>query len=87
MAGSRHIHTANPVYSQPVLRAASPTNTITTEYGEDETSLSDRELDDEQFAAKVEMNIGIRQREDVMPCTGLHVLLPKPRNSMEEKGA
>ena len=83
MAAARPIQ--NPIYAQPVLRSASPTNTITTEYGEDETSQSDKELSDEQFAEKVEMGIGIRLKEG-QACSGVQVLIQRPKNALEEKG-
>lgn len=86
MPPSRQTHTVDPVYAPPVLRAASPTDTITTDYGEDETSPADRDMTEEEFAQRVEAEIGLRRTNWSDAPGPKSVLLPRPSNKQEEAG-
>ncbi len=85
MPATRHVHTADPVYATPVLRAPSPTGSLSTEYGPDEGG-SENELSDENFAKLCEERIGLRKKplETDRESTAFHVLIPKPRDKNEE---
>lgn len=86
MPPTRQTHTVDPVYAPPVLRAASPTDTISTEYGDDETSQAHKNMTEEEFAQHVEEEIGLR-RTDWSDAPGPKlVLLPRPSNKQEETG-
>lgn len=80
------MHTGDPAYAPPVLRASSPAQSLSTEYGPDETSLSDSELTDEQFARQCEEQIGLQALRDEEHEANHDVLLPRPKEgSPEEK--
>lgn len=82
------VHAADPTYAPAVVRAPSPTDSFGTVYDEDATSLSDAELDDEEFAHKCEERIRMQvegtEEHDLGPSQG--VLLARPKNPGEEKG-
>ncbi|KAH8104999.1 hypothetical protein DFH11DRAFT_1692087 [Phellopilus nigrolimitatus] len=85
MPSARHTHTVDPVYAPPVLRAPSPTETISTEYGQDETSIADMTLSDEDFARRVEEEIGLRRTKwsDAGPIKP--IILPRSKDPREEQ--
>lgn len=85
MPNTHPVHTADPPYGAPVIRPSSPTNSISTEYGPDETSQSDNELSDIDFAKKTLEQIGIGKERQSEAEANRSVLLPKPNNSAEEK--
>ncbi|KAI5118251.1 hypothetical protein M0805_007500 [Coniferiporia weirii] len=84
MSSARHIHTVDPVYAPPVLRAPSPTDTISTEYGPDETSISDLTLTDEEFAKRVDEEIGLRKTKWSDSGVVKSIILPRTNDSKEE---
>ena len=79
------VHSADAPYAPPVIRQNSPSNSIGTEYGPDETSESDRDLSAAEFAKKIEEQIGLRLERPDETEANRNVLLPKPTNSAEEK--
>jgi hypothetical protein len=50
---SHQTYTGDVPYESPVLRPPSPTGSIDTEYGQDETEEADRLLNDREFEAKI----------------------------------
>ncbi|OCH92653.1 hypothetical protein OBBRIDRAFT_714304, partial [Obba rivulosa] len=73
-------------YAAPVLRPPSPTSSIGTEYGEDETSLEDRELSWQEFERKCEEKAGINKpRQDEELGNQEPLLIPRPKTAVEEK--
>ena len=81
-----HVHPGDLPYATPVLRAASPSGSINTEYGPDETSQSDLDLSPEEFEEKVAMSLGLHeQREHEISAESKSLLLPKPKSAAEEK--
>lgn len=84
MPGPRHTHTVDPVYAPPVLRAPSPTDSISTEYGLDETSIADKALSDEDFAKRVDLEIGLRKTKWSEVGVPKSVLLGRTPDSKEE---
>ena len=83
MHSNRTIHTVDPPYAPPVLRPASPANSLSTDYGEDVTPVSDWQLSDAEFAAKVDQLNGLIGSR---PDPDQQILLPKPRHPSEEAG-
>ena len=82
---SRHAHTIDPVYATPVLRASSPTDSVNTTYGPDETSASDGIVSDDEFAFRVEEALGLRRSSWADAERPKQVLLPKPKDAKEEQ--
>ena len=79
-AAHHHLHNMDPTYAPPVIRAPSPSTSLTTEYAPDATPLSDLELTDEEFARKCEGMIGLEEFNAESPM----ILLPKPQTAYEE---
>ena len=79
------LHSADAPYAPPVIRQASPANSIGTEYGPDETSESDRELGPAEFEKKIEEQIGFKLERSSETEANRNVLLPRPTNSAEER--
>ncbi|KAI0038605.1 hypothetical protein FA95DRAFT_1567661, partial [Auriscalpium vulgare] len=64
----------------PVLRSASPSESLNTEYGPDETTASDTELSPEGFALKVESQLRIHDKRDVELLADTRpLIMPKPK--------
>jgi len=75
-------------YAPPVLRAASPASSVGTVYGEDQTSLSDRELNDAALARKYEDLLELRKPRREEEEANQSPLLERPeKGSQAEKGA
>ncbi|KAG6376996.1 hypothetical protein JVT61DRAFT_1039 [Boletus reticuloceps] len=80
------IHTGDPAYASPVIRAPSPASSVGTAYGPDETTQSDSELSPEAFEQKWSSKLkldGPRIAEELMSFSAL--IQPLPQNQMEEK--
>ncbi|CCM04936.1 uncharacterized protein FIBRA_07133 [Fibroporia radiculosa] len=80
-----HIHAGGPQYAPPVLRAASPTSSIGTEYGEDNTDLADRELNQQEFEQKCEVFLRLHEPRPEEELAREDPRLPKPKTAAEEK--
>jgi len=78
----------NPEYAPPVLRAPSPTSSVGTSYGPDQTSFSDTEQQLSQAAfeskwlAKLDLDKPRKEEEDANQSP----LLSKPKSKEEENG-
>ncbi|KAH9947627.1 hypothetical protein B0H21DRAFT_708373 [Amylocystis lapponica] len=57
MPQAHHIHAAGPQYAPPLLRAASPSSSIGTQYGPDDTDPTDITKPQEEFDRFVEQNL------------------------------
>lgn len=80
------IHTGDPAYASPVIRAPSPASSVGTAYGADESTQSDSELSPEAFEQKWSSKLkldGPRIEEELMSFSAL--IQPLPQNQMEEK--
>ena len=74
-------------YAPPVLRAPSPASSVGTVYGEDQTSLSDLELNDEALAKKYEDLLDLRKPRKEEEEANQSPLLERPeKGSQQEKG-
>ncbi|KZT64282.1 hypothetical protein DAEQUDRAFT_634621, partial [Daedalea quercina L-15889] len=79
-------HAGQPQYAPPVLRAPSPSSSIGTEYGPDETSLEDRDLGQEVFERRCEDRLRLRQpRPEEMRANEDPLIRPRPKTAAEEK--
>ncbi|KAA1475564.1 hypothetical protein DENSPDRAFT_805940 [Dentipellis sp. KUC8613] len=86
MSQTHFAHPGDLPYAPPVLRAASPSGSINTEYGPDETSLSDMELSPGEFEGKIEAALRLHeQRDQEVVAVAKPVLIPKPKTAAEEK--
>ncbi|KIL59054.1 hypothetical protein M378DRAFT_169814 [Amanita muscaria Koide BX008] len=73
-------------YAPPVLRAASPASSVGTVYGEDQTSLSDLELNDAALARKYEDLLELRKPRKEEEEANQFLLLERPeKGSQAEK--
>ncbi|KAI0310137.1 hypothetical protein OF83DRAFT_912372 [Amylostereum chailletii] len=84
---THQVHHGDLPYSNPVLRSASPSGSINTEYGPDETSKSDSELSPDEFQRKIEQQLRIHYpREEEVSAEAKALRLPpmKP-GTIEEK--
>ena len=78
----------NPEYAPPVLRAPSPTSSVGTTYGPDQTSFSDTEQQlsqpafENKWLAKLDLDKPRKEEEDANQSP----LLSKPRSREEETG-
>lgn len=80
------IHNTDTAYAPPLLRAASPTSSIGTDYGPDETSIDDARMTDAEFDAHCKLMLQLEQprREEMM--ANQDPLVPKPRPGPDETG-
>ena len=81
----QHIFAGDAVYAPPVLRAPSPSSSIGTDYGPDETSIIDSELSPEEFKRKVERELKTDLPREAEDEANKDPLIPKPADSMAEK--
>ncbi|KAH8104655.1 hypothetical protein BXZ70DRAFT_1062196 [Cristinia sonorae] len=85
MHSLHHIYAGDAVYAPPVLRAPSPSSSIGTDYGQDETSNLDRALTDEEFRAKVEKDLQLNQLCKAELDASNDPLLPRAMHPSAEK--
>ncbi|EJC98899.1 uncharacterized protein FOMMEDRAFT_31482 [Fomitiporia mediterranea MF3/22] len=86
MPATRHTtHVVEPVYATPVIRAPSPAESINTEYGRDESSVMDADVDDEEFARRTEEQIGLRRTTWAEAGPPKPVILPRTKDAKEEQ--
>ncbi|TCD70169.1 hypothetical protein EIP91_004639 [Steccherinum ochraceum] len=85
MHSMQHIFAGDAVYAPPVLRAPSPSSSIGTDYGPDETSIADLEMSPEDFKLMVEAELALNQPrpEETLACA--EPLLPKPAGPLAER--
>ena len=86
------VHPADLQYVPTIMRAPSPSSTIGTEYGPDETTSVDSELPERDFVRKCEEMIGIsRPRPEEDEANRDPLILPRPLRhkltALEEKRA
>ena len=53
------VHPTDFQYAPTIMRAPSPSSSIGTEYGQDDTNMVDLELSEREFARKCEETIGL----------------------------
>ncbi|KAH8984435.1 hypothetical protein EDB92DRAFT_1758667, partial [Lactarius akahatsu] len=91
MSGAAHptheLHRGDVPYEAPFVRSASPNDSLTTAYGADETSLSDVELSEDLFSAKVLGELRIHEkREEEERAETRPLLMPRPRRGAASNG-
>lgn len=79
-----YIHAGGPQYAPPVLRAPSPSSSVDTKYGPDETSLSDTGLEQDAFEQKVEDQLHPQPPPTADP-NAWAPRLPRPKTAVEER--
>ena len=80
-----HIHTGDPPYAPPLLRAASPSSSIGTTYDEDSTTTQDDQMSKEQFSLVCEQRLLINMPRQEEIDANVDPLFPKPKNPREIK--
>lgn len=86
-ATHQFFHAGQPQYAPPVLRAPSPSSSIGTAYGPDETSLEDRDLGQEAFERRCEDRLRLRQpRPEEVRANEDPLIRPRPKTAPEENG-
>ncbi|KIJ17652.1 hypothetical protein PAXINDRAFT_154258 [Paxillus involutus ATCC 200175] len=86
MPNAQLIHTGDPPYASPVIRAPSPASSVGTAYGPDETCQSDSELSQEAFEQKWSAKLKLdspKIEEELRSFSAL--IQPLPQNPTEEK--
>ncbi|KAI0061548.1 hypothetical protein BV25DRAFT_1786772, partial [Artomyces pyxidatus] len=78
---THHVHPGDLPYSTPVLRSASPSGSLTTEYGPDATSPALAELSADAFESAMEDALGLKRP----PILGLPPFFPSRVKGMDEK--
>ncbi|GJE97126.1 hypothetical protein PsYK624_133370 [Phanerochaete sordida] len=80
-----YVHSGDPGYAPPVLRAPSPTDSIGTDYGPDETTPDEESLTDAEFDLMCRQHLRLGDvRPDEMRAN-IDPILPKPKNVDEER--
>lgn len=79
-------HHTDPAYAPPLVNPPSPAASVTSIYGEDETTMSDAGLPEDKFEEKMQLAIGISQPSEWETHANRLVLLPKPKNPDDERG-
>lgn len=82
-----YIHSADPAYAPPVLRAPSPSSSIGTNYDPDETPEVELHMSDEDFARTCEdkLQLGQPRSDEIAACKD--PLLARPHSKEEEQSA
>ena len=80
-----YVHSGDPGYAPPLLRAPSPTDSIGTDYGPDETTVEETRLSDREFAQKCQQRLRLNALRPDEINANFDPLLPKPKNAEEEK--
>jgi hypothetical protein len=75
-----YIHSGDPAYAPPVLRAPSPSSSIGTEYEQDATTFEEYTLEEEDILQKLRL----AEARDEEHIANQDPLLPKPGNPEEE---
>lgn len=75
-----HIHPGDPPYAPPLLRAASPSSSIGTDYGPDQTSTSDAQMTAEQFHLVCEQKLLLHMPGPDEQEALVDPLLQRPKN-------
>lgn len=80
-----YVHSGDPAYAPPLLRAPSPTSSIGTDYGPDEPHGAEHLMSDAEFARmcqdKLKLN-NVRREEEF---ANFDPLLPKCKTEEEER--
>ncbi|KAI0059454.1 hypothetical protein BV25DRAFT_1901587 [Artomyces pyxidatus] len=81
---THHVHPGDLPYSTPVLRSASPSESVTTDYGPDQTTPADAALSPEEFERKIESQLRLNFQRDAELRAEAQPLI-MPRKPGEEK--
>lgn len=85
--GAPYIHSGDPAYAPPLLRAPSPSSSIGTDYGPDETSYEDAHKSQNQFVNDIQARLKLNEPRMEEAQANRDPLLPKPKDPQEEQGA
>ncbi len=78
--GAPYIHSGDPAYAPPVLRAPSPSSSIGTEYPPDESTQAEEFMTEEDFVKKLKLN----HPWITEAWSWRDPLLPKPKDAAQE---
>ncbi|THH30035.1 hypothetical protein EUX98_g4140 [Antrodiella citrinella] len=85
MHSLQHIYTGDAVYAPPVLRAPSPSSSIGTDYGPDETPIAEQALSLEEFNVKMERQLRLDSPRPEETFADEEPLLPRNPHPQAEK--
>lgn len=86
MLTAHHINLADPAYSPSLVRPASPSSSIGTDYGEDETTPEEHAKSPEEFARECEARIMLTVPRSEEEAANKDILLKRPKTQIEERG-
>ena len=78
--GAPYIHSGDPAYAPPVLRAPSPSSSIGTDYPGDESTQAEEFMTERDFVQRLKLD---DPREDEA-AANRDPLLPKPKDAQQE---
>lgn len=84
---THHVHPGDLPYSIPVMRSASPNGSINTDYGPDQTSVSELMMNDHDFESMIHNMLGLDTQREQEYQAQMSPLLTRPKNPQEEKSA
>jgi hypothetical protein len=81
------VHSGDPGYAPPHVRAPSPTDSIGTDYGPDETPDEEAQLSNKEFAQLCQQKLQLHatRPDELKSSLDRDPLLPKPKNEEDEK--
>jgi len=80
-----NIHITDAQYAEPLLRAPSPSSSIGTDYGPDETSITDAQMSPEEFDRMCQERLKLSEPRDEESRAKMTPLLPKTKTPQEER--
>lgn len=80
-----NIHITDAQYAEPLLRAPSPSSSIGTDYGDDETSMAEAQMSPEEFDRMCQERLKLSEPRVEETRAKNSPLLPRPKTAPEEK--
>lgn len=81
-----YIHSGDPAYAPPLLRAPSPSSSIGTDYGPDETTPEEKQKSQSEFVKAIQDRLRLNDARPEETAANSDPLLPKPKDAHEEAG-
>ena len=86
MLTAHHINLADPAYSPSLVRPASPSSSIGTDYGDDETTQDEWAMSAKAFAKECEDRIKLTLPRPEEEEANKEILLKRPKTQADERG-
>ncbi|KAI0081544.1 hypothetical protein K474DRAFT_1613218, partial [Panus rudis PR-1116 ss-1] len=85
MLNGHHINLADPAYAPSLVRPPSPSSSIGTDYGPDQTTAEEAQLTRDEFAAECEAKLKLNEPRPEEIEASKPILLRRPKTQAEEK--